>query len=162
MVARVVPVDPFDLVVFGATGDLARRKLIPALYHRMHDGQMPDTARVVGAARTEMESDGFRRIAETALDEFVGPAELDNDTKHRFLSSVDYVRLDAMSKRRLGSAQRRLARPAAAPARVLPLRRADLFRRDGGARVRGGGSRPRRPASSSRSRSGTTSPRRAG
>ena len=97
MVARVVPVDPFDLVVFGATGDLARRKLIPALYHRMHDGQMPDTARVVGAARTEMESDGFRRIAETALDEFVGPAELDNDTKHRFLSSVDYVRLDAMS-----------------------------------------------------------------
>lgn len=42
MVAHIVPVDPFDLVVFGATGDLARRKLIPALFHRMRDGQMPD------------------------------------------------------------------------------------------------------------------------
>jgi glucose-6-phosphate 1-dehydrogenase len=42
MVARVVPVEPFDLAVIGATGDLALRKLIPALYHRMQDGQMPD------------------------------------------------------------------------------------------------------------------------
>ena len=59
MVAKVVPVDPFDLVVFGATGDLARRKLIPALYHRLRDGQMPGDARVIGAARTDMDSYNF-------------------------------------------------------------------------------------------------------
>lgn len=94
MVARVVPVDPFDLVVFGATGDLARRKLIPALYHRLHDGQMPDGARIIGAARGEMDTDGYRRMAEAALDEFVGADALDVDTRHRFLSTIDYVPLD--------------------------------------------------------------------
>ena len=97
MVACIVPVEPFDLVVFGATGDLARRKLIPALYHRLHDGQMPDTARLIGAARSEMEADGFRRMASEALDEFVGAGSLDLETRRRFLATVDYVRLDAMS-----------------------------------------------------------------
>ncbi len=98
MVARVVPVDPFDLVVFGGTGDLARRKLIPALYHRLHDGQMPDGARIVGAARGEMDADGFRRIAGEALDEFVGGDALDAETRRRFLSCIDYVRVDAASE----------------------------------------------------------------
>lgn len=97
MVARVVPVDPFDLVVFGATGDLARRKLIPALYHRLHDGQMPASARIVGAARGDMDTGGFRRMADSALTEFVGANELDADTRHRFLSTIDYVPLDVTS-----------------------------------------------------------------
>ena len=47
MTARVIPVDPFDLVVFGATGDLAQRKLLPALYHRDAAGQLPDGARIL-------------------------------------------------------------------------------------------------------------------
>jgi len=98
MVAHVVPVDPFDLFVFGATGDLARRKLIPALYHRMHDGQMPDGARVVGAARGDLDANGFRRMADEALGEFVGAEALDSQTRERFLRSIDYVRLDAMSE----------------------------------------------------------------
>ena len=43
MVARVIPVDPFDLVIFGGTGDLARRKILPSLYRRFWiAGQMPD------------------------------------------------------------------------------------------------------------------------
>ncbi|MGR4001375.1 MAG: glucose-6-phosphate dehydrogenase, partial [Alphaproteobacteria bacterium] len=50
MVARTIPVAPFDLVVFGATGDLVRRKLLPALYQRWLAGQMPPTARVVGVS----------------------------------------------------------------------------------------------------------------
>ena len=51
MVSRVIPVDDFDLVIFGATGDLARRKILPSLFRRFHAGQMPDQARVIGAAR---------------------------------------------------------------------------------------------------------------
>ncbi|SET55352.1 glucose-6-phosphate dehydrogenase [Oceanicella actignis] len=94
MVARVVPVAPFDLVVFGATGDLARRKLLPALYHRLHDGQMPIEARVIGAARAQMDAEGFRRLAAEALDEFVAPADLDPDSRRRFLATLDYVPLD--------------------------------------------------------------------
>ena len=49
MVARVIPVDPFDLVIFGATGDLARRKILPALCRRFGEGQMPEDARIIGA-----------------------------------------------------------------------------------------------------------------
>jgi glucose-6-phosphate 1-dehydrogenase len=41
MTSRIIAVDPFDLVVFGATGDLAYRKLMPALYHRHRDEQIP-------------------------------------------------------------------------------------------------------------------------
>ncbi|MFT7448290.1 MAG: glucose-6-phosphate 1-dehydrogenase [Glaciecola sp.] len=41
MVSRVIPVDPFDLVIFGGTGDLARRKILPGLFRRFCSGQMP-------------------------------------------------------------------------------------------------------------------------
>ncbi|RMH51007.1 MAG: glucose-6-phosphate dehydrogenase, partial [Alphaproteobacteria bacterium] len=94
MVARIVPVDPFDLVVFGATGDLARRKLIPALYHRLHDGQMPDAARLIGVARAGLDADGFRRLAAEALEEFVPAAEIDAESRRRFLATLDYLPLD--------------------------------------------------------------------
>ncbi|MFT6062711.1 MAG: glucose-6-phosphate 1-dehydrogenase, partial [Paracoccaceae bacterium] len=55
MVARIIPVPAFDLVVFGGTGDLSRRKLIPALYRRMRDGQAPTDARIFAAARSDMD-----------------------------------------------------------------------------------------------------------
>ena len=58
MVSRVIPVDPFDLVIFGGTGDLARRKILPGLFRRFCAGQMPDTSRIIGAARTEMDKTG--------------------------------------------------------------------------------------------------------
>ncbi|MGH7041313.1 MAG: glucose-6-phosphate dehydrogenase, partial [Acetobacteraceae bacterium] len=54
MAARIIPVALFDAVVFGATGDLTLRKLLPALYWRFRDGQMPDGARVFGAARSDL------------------------------------------------------------------------------------------------------------
>ena len=43
-----VPVQPFEIIVFGGTGDLARRKLLPALYHRYRDGQISDDSRIIG------------------------------------------------------------------------------------------------------------------
>ncbi|XWN33131.1 MAG: glucose-6-phosphate dehydrogenase [Devosia sp.] len=95
MVARIVPVDPFDLIVVGATGDLARRKLMPALYHRLHDGQMPDDARIVGAARRDMSDDEFRNLTADALEEFVGEDALDRDAVGRFLGTLSYVKVDA-------------------------------------------------------------------
>ena len=49
--SRIIPVQPFDYVVFGATGDLTKRKLIPALYHRFKDGQFDETARGSSACR---------------------------------------------------------------------------------------------------------------
>ena len=60
MVSRVIPEEPFDLVLFGATGDLAQRKILPGLYHRFEVGQMPDGARIIGTARSDIDNDGFR------------------------------------------------------------------------------------------------------
>ncbi len=94
MVSRVIPVDPFDLVLFGATGDLAQRKILPGLYHRFAVGQMPEDARIIGTARSEVDSDGFRAQLRVSMDEFA--PKYDKDTLDRFLSRVDYVPVDAL------------------------------------------------------------------
>ncbi len=98
MVARVVPVEPFDLVVFGITGDLARRKLIPALYHRMDAGQMPQGARIIGTGRGALDDTALRRLVSEALDAFVGPKNLDAAVREAFLAAFEYLRLDATSQ----------------------------------------------------------------
>ncbi len=95
MVSRVIPVDPFDLVLFGATGDLARRKILPGLYRRFHDGQMPPEARVIGAARSGMDDDGFRALVAEAIAEFVGARRSDPEIIAAFLERLSYVPLDA-------------------------------------------------------------------
>ncbi|GIX14114.1 MAG: hypothetical protein KatS3mg118_2073 [Paracoccaceae bacterium] len=92
MVSRVIPVAPFDLVVFGATGDLARRKLLPALFRRHLVGQMPAGARVIGAARSAIDAAGFRAMAAEALAEFAGGE--DGAGLAAFLDALDYVALD--------------------------------------------------------------------
>ena len=56
--AKIIPVETFDCVVFGATGDLTLRKLLPALYYRFRDGQMPPEAHVIAAARSELDDGG--------------------------------------------------------------------------------------------------------
>ena len=54
--AQLVPVDTFDLVIFGGTGDLAMRKLLPALYHRDGDDQLPGESRIISVSRLDMAS----------------------------------------------------------------------------------------------------------
>ena len=49
--AKTVPVETFDLVIFGGTGDLALRKLLPGLFRRYADGQIPEDSRIIGVAR---------------------------------------------------------------------------------------------------------------
>lgn len=72
MVSRVIPVDDFDLVIFGATGDLAHRKIIPGLFRRFVAGQIPDTAQIIGAARTNQGDEEFRSEAAKSIVEFGG------------------------------------------------------------------------------------------
>ncbi len=95
MVSRVIPVDCFDLVIFGATGDLARRKILPGLYRRWLDGQIPQGFRIVGAARTEMDADGFRAFVRDALAEFTTTGEFASDALGSFLDAMRYVAIDA-------------------------------------------------------------------
>ncbi|MFZ0090599.1 MAG: glucose-6-phosphate dehydrogenase [Solirubrobacteraceae bacterium] len=55
-----LPVHPTSLVIFGATGDLAHRKLLPALYNLAHEGQLPETFEVIGVGRRDQEHEDFR------------------------------------------------------------------------------------------------------
>jgi glucose-6-phosphate 1-dehydrogenase len=95
MVSRVIPVDPFDLVVFGATGDLAHRKILPGLFHRFLVGQMPPEARIIGTARSALDSDGFRAQVRAALNAHVPGIEDLTARAEAFLSRLDYVAVDA-------------------------------------------------------------------
>ncbi|WP_371168893.1 glucose-6-phosphate dehydrogenase [Aliiroseovarius sp. 2305UL8-7] len=96
MVSRVIPVDPFDLVIFGGTGDLARRKILPGLYRRFLDGQMPEDARIIGAARGEMDTDGYRKFVDAAVREFVSEKKCDSKVLKAFLKRLHFVQLDAL------------------------------------------------------------------
>lgn len=93
MTATSLPVDPFDLVIFGGTGDLAVRKLLPALFHRFVAGQIRPASRIVGVAREALDDDGYRALVREALNgaiQSVPPAQLD-----AFLDLIAYRSLDA-------------------------------------------------------------------
>ena len=65
-----LPVHPTTLVVFGATGDLARRKLLPAIYNLAHEGSLPERYDLIGVARSEMSNDEFREMARESIERF--------------------------------------------------------------------------------------------
>jgi len=84
-----VPPDQ-DLVVFGATGDLARRKLLPALYELSRQGLLPRRGDVVGTATRELDDDGFRAFAHDAVEEFARTG-LDEPSFATFAKRLRYV-----------------------------------------------------------------------
>jgi glucose-6-phosphate 1-dehydrogenase len=95
LIHRVIPVAPFDYVVFGGTGDLARRKLLPALYQRLRDGQIPGGSRIVAAARSDMTDEAYRAMTRDALNRFVPETDRDEAVVDRFLGMLSYVAIDA-------------------------------------------------------------------
>jgi len=82
------------LLMFGATGDLARRMLLPSLYGLDADGLLPDDLRIVGTARTELDDQAFRDRADAALQEHLPPGFYQAGVAARFLSRLHYVPLD--------------------------------------------------------------------
>ncbi len=93
--AEFIPVPPFDLVVFGATGDLSLRKLFPSLLHRFLDGQIPAQSRIIGVARSDMDTDAFRRMVHEAHLKFAPNDKIDEAKCAAFLKHVEYARADA-------------------------------------------------------------------
>jgi glucose-6-phosphate 1-dehydrogenase len=65
-----LPVHPTTLVIFGATGDLARRKLLPAIYNLGHEGALPERFNLVGVSRGDLSDEEFREQAREAISEF--------------------------------------------------------------------------------------------
>lgn len=84
------------LVLFGATGDLARRMLLPSLYFLDRDGLLCEGLTIVGAARSDLDDGKFRRLAREAL---TGRGERPDEAAwHRFERRLAYCRVDAESR----------------------------------------------------------------
>ncbi|HUE80090.1 MAG TPA: glucose-6-phosphate dehydrogenase [Sphingomicrobium sp.] len=105
------------LLLFGATGDLARRMLLPSLYGLDADGLLPSELRIIGTARTEFDDDGYREQAKQALRDHLAAGFYSDEVAERFLSRLRYVPLDIGDP--AGFA--RLAEAAGDPARGLAI-----------------------------------------
>ncbi|MDX1499927.1 MAG: glucose-6-phosphate dehydrogenase [Woeseiaceae bacterium] len=93
--AQLIPVDVFDLVIFGGTGDLAMRKLLPALYHRHRDGQVTGDSRIIAAGRGKLAKKRYLETVAAALEENLPESEFSADEWQAFAARIDYVQADA-------------------------------------------------------------------
>jgi glucose-6-phosphate 1-dehydrogenase len=133
--------DDHVIVLFGATGDLARRKLLPGLFRLAEAGLMPERYRIVGTSRERLDSDGFRAFARESVAQF-GHGDL-NGNWDAFARTLTYSDADEeapaliasveRAERELGGQARRLhylsVPPVAAAGIVQTLRRTGLDER---------------------------------
>lgn len=102
---------PLDLVIFGGTGDLAMRKLLPALYHLHCDGLLAATTRVVGVARDDLDDAGYREQVCVQAQRFLGKDFRPGDW-NAFAARLLYARVDALDGTSFsGLAEQLSARP---------------------------------------------------
>lgn len=114
------PVDPTTMVIFGATGDLAHRKLLPAIYNLAHEGSLPERFNLVGFALEQYDDDAFRKLIADSVTQYSRRApkpEVLDALLHRtsymqggFDSAEDFERLGEVLKELDGKADEPLAR----------------------------------------------------
>jgi glucose-6-phosphate 1-dehydrogenase len=85
-----LPVPATTLTIFGVTGDLAHRKLLPALYNLAHEGALPERFNLVGVARRQMSDDDFRDSARVSIKRF-SRRDPDETVLDGLLSRMHYV-----------------------------------------------------------------------
>src|SRR6202020_2214642 len=81
------------VVLVGATGDLSRRKLLPGLFHLSSAGFIPG-CRIIGVSLDDFDSDGFRKVAREALDQF-STRKVDEGAWPAFAETLEYVPMSA-------------------------------------------------------------------
>ncbi|MEM6585220.1 MAG: glucose-6-phosphate dehydrogenase, partial [Pseudomonadota bacterium] len=81
------------LLLFGATGDLARRKLLPSLCALDADGLLADDLKIIGTARSDLDDAAYQDMARAALDEFLDESR--RGDVERFIARLSYQSLDA-------------------------------------------------------------------
>ncbi len=86
---------PCDLVIFGGTGDLAMRKLYPALYQLKRGGQLHAQTRILAVARREFTDADFRVSVDERSRKHVKPGDFEAQSWNEFLTLVDYCAMDA-------------------------------------------------------------------
>ncbi|WP_273721507.1 MULTISPECIES: glucose-6-phosphate dehydrogenase [unclassified Bartonella] len=97
MVSKIIPVSPFDCIVFGGNGDLTSRKLIPALYHCQCVGQFSEPTRIIGIARSPWSNEEYQNFVRTSLEKHVHQKDLNQIELTRFLARLSYVSIDVTS-----------------------------------------------------------------
>src|SRR5438477_4878983 len=85
-----LPVHPTALVIFGATGDLAHRKLLPALYNLAHEGALPERFELVGIARSTHSDEEFRDQARASIERY-SRTKPDPDVLDGLLCDIRYL-----------------------------------------------------------------------
>ncbi len=85
-----LPVHPTALVIFGATGDLAHRKLLPAIYNLAHEGALPERFEVVGVSRRDHPNEDFRQMARESIERF-SRRRPDPDVLEGLVANMKYV-----------------------------------------------------------------------
>lgn len=92
---NTMAINDFDLVLFGGTGDLAMRKLLPALYARDHAQNWPDSARIICIGRDSRDHAAFIKVLEEKAKPHIPAATITEDSWKRFCERLQYVALDA-------------------------------------------------------------------
>ena len=84
----------FDLVIFGGTGDLAWRKLLPALFQAFRHGSLPEGGRIVGVGRDDMTSEAYRTLIKSRFDAVEPTKRPNTEEFDRFAANLFYLRMD--------------------------------------------------------------------
>src|SRR5262249_18445169 len=113
--------DPCSIVIFGASGDLTARKLIPALYHLCKEKQMPSDFRIIGFARREKSDASFRDELRQALNQFSRTKPVDEQVWKGFSDHIHYCQGDLTESEAYQKLEQRLSSFGG------PLRRNLLF-----------------------------------
>jgi glucose-6-phosphate 1-dehydrogenase len=115
------PLSPTDIVIFGGNGDLAMRKILPGLYYRYRDGQLPESSRILGIGRTELanESEYVDKV-KAACEEHVARSDFEPDAWKRFAERIHYAVVDADDSKGYAHLTRFFAKQAQ-PSRVFYL-----------------------------------------
>jgi glucose-6-phosphate 1-dehydrogenase len=89
---------PAAIVIFGASGDLTKRKLLPALYRMVKDGSLPEKFAIIGVARTASTKQEYQALTRTALEASSEVGTIDEDAWTKFSSALDYQTIEYDSK----------------------------------------------------------------
>ncbi len=85
-----VPIHPTTLVIFGGTGDLAKRKLLPAIYNLAQEGALPERFNLIAIARTDQPHEDYQQMARESIEEF-SRQEPNEDVLDKLLENMRYI-----------------------------------------------------------------------
>jgi glucose-6-phosphate 1-dehydrogenase len=85
---------PVVIVIFGGTGDLTKRKLIPAFYNLFIDGWLPENFAIIGLGRTELNDEDYRTRLHEGLEEFSRRGKPEEDKWNTFKEGISYFKSD--------------------------------------------------------------------